>query len=782
MGKANKNNITKHQDVNRKLTSKEVDLNFQELINNIEDTQAIEINFNEQAEAIQQVRTELQAADSEYGIGVKVTRRNQTVWKDGIPYRPNATLELPYTTTGDWSTEGDLFVSVGDAVLRQDLANPNMGAAIVARGVVVVDSIADLTAMPEGQRREDLRYLVRGYHSGSDVGGGIFYWNGADLSEECTKDPLKGIYVAPSGQTGTNGAWVRSLDGEPGININWFGAVGDGIQDDRPSIQEAIDFAIRSDVLDVIIPPAQSLYAIKSTNPDHPSIGLVLSRMGKNVYDGRSARIKGSGARSTLRLMTGRSDIHALLCMIDRNNHFEADGVTLDANGEADYALEGGEYSGEYNPYIYCRSCIFRNAKISPYRVASYVARLDLCIAQEGKYGFHFARIGGGPATSHTITSCYALNNTDAGFFGDYMTYSAFIGCAVDGNATYDPKRAEYAYRIDSAYSVSFTGCGSERNKRLLYVGVFRGLTVNSMFGLNQGSLIETVDTDVYLGRGTGCTLAGIRTESRTPHGSNKILTLGSVVEGQEAVTILDNCVTRSQAVWPSGGSYNFDRPIKFIRDDESTKDRTIQVSTVEELRTAFRNYITHKTQNHTLIIQLSSGVYEIGSMGVIGAAGGGRVIIRGNPSAPEDTVFDVNNYSFSVENSSCLVQLEGITVTSNIVNNSAIRVVCRSGRLYLNNVRILRNGRNTGAAVYCSLNGVVTIGEDVEAEAGHYALGGAFLANTGGKIEYLPRESAPESGAWTQGSVIPVKNPISAGFMYWVRDGSTWVPFGPAV
>ena len=46
--------------------------------------------------------------------------------------------------------------------LRQDLANPDKGAAMVARGVVAVDSIADLLALPEGQRKVGLRYLVKG--------------------------------------------------------------------------------------------------------------------------------------------------------------------------------------------------------------------------------------------------------------------------------------------------------------------------------------------------------------------------------------------------------------------------------------------------------------------------------------------------------------------------------------------------------------------------------------------------------------------------------------------
>lgn len=58
------------------------------------------------------------------------------------------------------------------AALRQDLANPDKGATMVARGVVAVDSIADLLALPQGSRRGDLRYLVQGT---------VFRWDGSDF-------------------------------------------------------------------------------------------------------------------------------------------------------------------------------------------------------------------------------------------------------------------------------------------------------------------------------------------------------------------------------------------------------------------------------------------------------------------------------------------------------------------------------------------------------------------------------------------------------------------------
>lgn len=66
----------------------------------------------------------------DYGPGLVITARNQTFAKDGELYRAGPNLELPYTTTGDWVTEGSSFVSVGDAALRQALAQPS-GASLI---------------------------------------------------------------------------------------------------------------------------------------------------------------------------------------------------------------------------------------------------------------------------------------------------------------------------------------------------------------------------------------------------------------------------------------------------------------------------------------------------------------------------------------------------------------------------------------------------------------------------------------------------------------------------
>lgn len=135
----------------------------------------------------------------DYAAGVELTEYNQVVRDgDGEFWRVSGKTELPYTLTGSGVDENGALVSVGDTTLRQDLANPDKGAAMVARGVVAVDSIADLLALPEGQRKEGLRYLVNGYHAGSVVGGGEFYWDESMVGENDGGGVLDGFVRIPT--------------------------------------------------------------------------------------------------------------------------------------------------------------------------------------------------------------------------------------------------------------------------------------------------------------------------------------------------------------------------------------------------------------------------------------------------------------------------------------------------------------------------------------------------------------------------------------------------------
>lgn len=113
----------------------------------------------------------------------------------------------------------------GVDVLRQDLANPDKGAGMVARGVVAVDSIADLLALPEGQLKEGLRYSTAGYHSKGDGGGALYFIS--------STDPGYGIPL-PDGRFAV---FCDTFD------IRKFGVVSNPTLDQSVNLQRMINYA-----------------------------------------------------------------------------------------------------------------------------------------------------------------------------------------------------------------------------------------------------------------------------------------------------------------------------------------------------------------------------------------------------------------------------------------------------------------------------------------------------------------------------------------------------------
>lgn len=123
-------------------------------------------------------------------------------------------------------------VDLSMKALREDLSEGNqevLGVS-VRRNVIAVDSIADLLALPTSARRSDVRVEVKGYHAGTDVGGGNFYWDDSSEEEDF------GVTFAVSGIP--VGRWRRVINSV--LCPEWFGAVGDGVVDDSAAVKNAV--------------------------------------------------------------------------------------------------------------------------------------------------------------------------------------------------------------------------------------------------------------------------------------------------------------------------------------------------------------------------------------------------------------------------------------------------------------------------------------------------------------------------------------------------------------
>ena len=107
--------------------------------NNAQDEREVEFNLSqeEKQEAFQSFLDGTGWSSlGAYGAGVAITSHTQTVDYQGQPYqlKPSipASLDAPYITTGAWATEGVNFKLVGDNSLRQDMADPAVGASILS--------------------------------------------------------------------------------------------------------------------------------------------------------------------------------------------------------------------------------------------------------------------------------------------------------------------------------------------------------------------------------------------------------------------------------------------------------------------------------------------------------------------------------------------------------------------------------------------------------------------------------------------------------------------------
>lgn len=78
-----------------------------------------------------------------------ITASNQVFTKDGEYWRPSASLSLPYTTVNNWAVDQPKFVSNGDAVLRQQLADPTGSTRIGVTGYANLQ--LNLDALAKGQ-------------------------------------------------------------------------------------------------------------------------------------------------------------------------------------------------------------------------------------------------------------------------------------------------------------------------------------------------------------------------------------------------------------------------------------------------------------------------------------------------------------------------------------------------------------------------------------------------------------------------------------------------------
>jgi len=171
----------------------------------------------------------------DYSSAIEVTAYNQIIREAGEFWRAAASTALPYTTTGAGMPESGAFVSVGDANLRQDLANNALGsgAALVSMEggpsveVAVLNRVIRVTSIAAMEAYS----APAGYVFSLNAGGrsGTFDVVSGDFSTELTADTQNAIYIGLSDNPTASTKVARRRGYETGpVNAFWFGIEGDG--------------------------------------------------------------------------------------------------------------------------------------------------------------------------------------------------------------------------------------------------------------------------------------------------------------------------------------------------------------------------------------------------------------------------------------------------------------------------------------------------------------------------------------------------------------------------
>ena len=181
----------------------------------------------------------------DYAAGVVMAERNEYVAVSAATtgtspglYRPNASATLPLTLTGTWATDSANLVLLGDAVLRQELADPNSSVlvgGIEAKNLALkFNTVADMLSDP----------------SLKDGDSALTYRYNTDI--ECVWDI---IAVAP-----LNRFWLQAGNGlyaalkEIDYDVRRFGGVDDFDGTSGTNNKVAIDYLIGRKPITIKLP------------------------------------------------------------------------------------------------------------------------------------------------------------------------------------------------------------------------------------------------------------------------------------------------------------------------------------------------------------------------------------------------------------------------------------------------------------------------------------------------------------------------------------------------
>ena len=546
-----------------------------------------------------------------YPINYRVMLNNGDIVKSTIDGNTND----PNTDLTGW-----LNLSSASAILDESGKTQQE----INNGVASLDELRLINPETKGRKLYLNSVIV-----GKDLGGGMFVsTQKAGLSDN------GGTVIASSDP---KLFWVRvNYDN---VIPQFWGALGDGVNDDRPAFQAAINYLHTNGGGELFLPKPTVRYQLKSYDATE-SAALVIPRPLRSMYvDPISIR----GAANLTEIV---ADL-GVGVLIDAGIKLKGSGLykkfeNLNVWGgpssttkNCKRILDGWE---GWHPNLTIRDCRFYSATEDCVRLATYVSVLDKVQTAYSPIGVRLEAPNSvdAPVTAITMNSCYGLNHTRHAMWAGQLTYSTINSHAADHiiNDVADGYEA-YPYYIDIARGVTINGLGAESSTRILKVRSAQGLTIHGIMTLSIGDNANPPDNLIRMDGGSSAVIGGVHLQNPKAYG--KILSLGSTF-AKESVTVLDDSIPPNKVSYVP--HYGNERPIFFVTRQLSRKTQTITLTNSGNAETNTTN-LNNAVQAaydlellHDVVINFPSGTFEISGLTYLvssASRGSGRVRLVGH-------------------------------------------------------------------------------------------------------------------------------------------------------
>lgn len=640
-----------------------------------------------------------------------------------------------------------------------------------------VESIAQMRSLNPAKKGG--KVYLSSWHEGLGLGGGVFVATQKNsLSDDggmiiATQNPLI-FYVR------INYERVTPL---------MFGAKGDGVYDDLPAFQAAVNFLWNGRGGEVFVPTPTVEYRWKSYDSDNNTC-LYIPESKRGPYVDPIV-LRGEGKLNMIKVDLSSSAPAGIKSAIKLGGggHYRAIenlsvwGGILSTVPYVDYVLHAAD---NYSPNLTLTNLQFYVAKINCIRLATYVSTLTGVTVAYAPRGFYVDKpegSGSAPCTSITFNNCYALNCTEYGYWCGELTYSTFLSCAADHIISPDGSVEAYPYYIDIARGVGFVNCGAESSSRMIHVRAAQGLTINGFMTLSIG-LVESGQpaptTLIRIDGGYNTVISGVYNHNSLPFTYK--LSVGNTF-ARETVVVLDSSIEPSEATFTPGAGR--EKPILFLAFQKSIVTRNLQLTNTGDATTNAQNmakwakYSYDLELVHTLTIQFPSGDFPINLavyLANLGTSGYARVRLLGNADGTSRIVCTGSgSVSFGVPNILARMSytMENITIHADSGITSGVRpVLIYNANVYMINSKITSHNGAVQYAITSDSRIILDANSSIQTPA-----------LTSGIVEYSYKATTPPvtSTRLPVGTVFNASNPdfTRTGWINIVDNGLNWLPIG---